>query len=268
MQQYIISTKKNYDQLKDKLLSDVVFKNDYILQYSYQSDQKKAAVDKLSTAIFEVIQQQILEDFANKYLQKRRDLSKEVRQDIYEAFTKSNYLLVDEGISCVSYYLLYVPILEYLLKNDYIDLDGWINFRTLKYCIILEDIIVQTIYDYEMHSEYIKYMEFLKHITDSKNSLEETLNIYCSSTGSLEIYDNKQKNVTTKYIEKYCQEIDFADMTPEDLIVTILIGVCPEETIIHNHAKYDNENFLQTLGQIFNITLCTGCDICDIKNEQ
>jgi len=73
------------------------------------------------------------------------------------------------------------------------------------------------------------------------------------------------QEVTQSYMEQYCKEL-LTDETlnKEDLIMNILITVCPRRIIIHQKEKAKHPEFIKTLEGIFgtNIKYCKGCKYC------
>ncbi|OON92176.1 MAG: hypothetical protein ATN34_04125 [Epulopiscium sp. Nele67-Bin002] len=270
---YSISTRLYYDELKNKLdrMSAGVLAGDwtygtYEIKYAPTDAEVNIAVEVIATTIADIVQREKLHRFSVKYLRARKDMSADDKKHVHDIFLKTNYLQSEDGASCISYYLLYVPILDYLKHEKFVDIDGWINFRTAKYDIILEDMLEQTIYDYNMQADYIRVLDFLKDVRNAQNNSAEQLNLYCSPTGKVGIYNRNFENVTAEYVKRYCEDIDFSDITTEDFIIHILIKVCPESIVIHNTKDYINPNFIITLQEIFDeqLHICGGCELCKL----
>ncbi len=259
---YSASTRRYFDELKLKLtrLSEGVLKgkwvydsymNNHQISYTPLENEVDLASEIIATAVSDIIQKEAIQLFILRYFRKRTEFTTQVKKEIGDIFFKSNYIMKEEGASCISYYLIYVPILEFLEKTHAINLDGWIDFRMQKYSIILEDVMEQVIYDYETQEDYTKFLDFLKDIRHKQPSLEEEVHLYCEANGKIEIA-NKQLNKTTiNYVDEYCDEIDYMDITSEDFMMHILIRVCPERIIIHKKSDYYNENFIVTIQEIF-----------------
>lgn len=231
---------------------------------NYEEDEKTNVLEMISLIIYDFINFEILNIFAKKYLKSRKDLTFKQKEDIFFMFIKSNYLTNDEGFSFISYHVLYVPLYDFLKTSNIINLDGWLKFRTNQYNIILKDIMLQTIYDYEANTNYVDFMDFLKTFTETQCSLVDKVHLHCEKDGQIFLLDDNLEDITKYYIELYSDEITIADSTMEDIIVYILLKLCPTEIIIHANEKYTNKNFIFTLKEIFSnsVTLCKSCPLC------
>ena len=58
-------------------------------------------------------------------------------------------------------------------------------FRTQKYKVILEDVIEQTIYDYEMQKDYIQFINFLLDTKSMQEAKEEVMHLIPKEEGDI-----------------------------------------------------------------------------------
>ncbi len=267
---YSISTRLYYDELKrklDRMSADVLAG-----QWTYDAHEIKYtpseidfATEIIASTVADIVQREAIKKFAYKYLKNNTELTAIEKKLIHEAFLKANYIHSEEGVSSISYYLLYLPIIEFLKSEHFIDIDGWLSFRMDKYYIILTDMMEQTIFDYRTQEDYNKVLEFLK---DSRPSNSKgVLNLYCTRGGQIDIYNRELVNVTSRYVDKYCEDGDFVAATCEDFIIHILMKLSPENIVVHNTRDFNNLNFINTLKEIFQeqLHICTGCDLCDLR---
>ncbi len=267
MQTLTIVTSHNLDELLERLNEEnlcnwIVHEN--ILEYSYDGIDKEAVLDTLALIVYDLINWSVLTTFAKNYLNARKDLALEQKREIFELFVRSNYLKKNEGFSVVAYHLLYMPLKEFVKANSFIDFDGWIKFRCTKYIIILEDIMVQTIYDYETTNRYVSLIDYFTDVVQSQDCLVDLVHLNCKKDGCIELLDKDHVDKTREYMDKYCSEKFPNDAQIEDLIIDILLNISPNELIIHDNENYTNKNFIATVESIFkeSVTLCFGCNIC------
>ncbi|OON97399.1 MAG: hypothetical protein ATN36_03690 [Epulopiscium sp. Nele67-Bin005] len=233
--------------------------------YTASNTEQKVVGEILAGIICDIIQEEILAHFATKYLSRYNDISEADKKEIKTIFLETTYIKKEDGVSYISYYLLYVPILEFIEEIHTINVEGWLKFRTSQYQTILEDAIEQTIYDYEMQQDYRRFLNYLKEMRRNQVLSKEILHVLCTQTNGLILYDENLVQVTDEYIDIYCKDIDKTSVTGEDLFMHIMITLCPTGIVVHKAEKYNNPNFIHTLGELFEeqIVMCEGCDFCD-----
>ncbi|OON95831.1 MAG: hypothetical protein ATN32_06890 [Candidatus Epulonipiscium fishelsonii] len=265
MGKYTLTTINCFNELKrniDKNSIDVTFEN-VNNRYNYIFDEN-IPLKMLVEIICDVIQEKIGNSFTNKYLARHYELTKEEKAEIKLIFLESACIKKTEGASYVSHYLLYLPILEFLENNFYFDIDGWINFRTKKYKLILGDILEQTIYDFDINRNYLQFLYFLREIQFVQELGEDFIHlIFNANSIELYNYDKERLDINELFIE-FDEEIIFE----EDLIMNLLINLCPKTIILHDKNVYKNQSFVATLEEIFEdqIGYCLDCNTCFRKD--
>ncbi len=237
-----------------------------IYRMSYTVNQNEPDIIEVFAHIAsDIVQKQGIFQVAEDYLKERKDLGIIDRREIQRRFVTNNYLPRQEGFSALSYYLIYLPLLDNLKQCHEINLDGWLKFRTYKYKIVLEDILEQFVEDYLIKKGIVKVIKMIREISQQSDSLEDTLHLVYLKNGEVSILNELMEEVTASYMNEYCKEL-FADSTlnKEDLIMNILIAVCPRRIIVHQKERARHPQFIKTLEGIFgmNIKYCSGCIYC------
>lgn len=222
--------------------------------------------EKLTHIIGDIIQKKIIEEVVKGYLKSRDDLSKIEKEEIKKAFLHNNYLSREDGYSSITYYLIYIPLLEEIKKSVSFNMDGWMTFRTSKYKVLLQDTLEQFIVDYTTKKEIVSFIKVMREISHLSAPLEEVLHIMYDENGILNMYNISLHEVTRNYIKKYCRDLVLdSTLSREDLILNILITVCPEHIIVHKAQLAKEPQFLKMLEIIFdkNLIYCMGCRLCE-----
>ena len=242
----------------------------HIYELHYDSNIGKEKSDEaLAHVLSDMIQEQAILKVCKRYLKSREDLSIIERREITEAFMRNNYLSRQEGFSYITYYLLYLPIHKEIKEKQTLNIEGWLAFRLAKYKILLRDILEQFIEDYMAKKEVVSFIKLMREASVLAVPLEEVIHVVYKREGKIHIYNKNLKNVTSYYIKKYCKELLLdSTLTREDLLLHVLITVCPKKIIIHKTENIKTKRFMNTLEIIFedNITYCTGCELCE-KDE-
>lgn len=248
------------DKWKESLKGEI-----HLFAFEVSSRDKKCMLEKLATMISDIIQSCVLTKFAKEYLKNKVGLTIKEKREIENMFILNNYVSKEDGVSYISYYLLYTPILKALEEQKLLNIDGWILFRTHQYKIILEDILEQTIYDYETQKDYLRFVNLLRESRRIQQALENTLHLIQTSDKKMKVLNTDKNDITEEYIKIYCEDLlKDEGVTNEDLIMNIFITVSPEKVVIHNKNHYSNLQFVETIEMIFEgqIEYCEGCTEC------
>lgn len=240
-------------------------------QFNYSKKEKEGILQKIANIASDIVQEGVLKKVAKKYLEKQKDLTKKDRIAIQELFISNNYMAKEEGVSYISYYVVYLPILKELEKHEQLHIEGWIDFRTQKYQRILEDLLEQMITEYKMEKEYLECISLLIQSRSYQEALENTLHLVPRGRGQMGILNSKKEEVTKAYIEKYCSELmEDEPLQIEDLFMHIFITVAPRNIVIHKKESYSNRQFINTLELIFDehTQYCDGCEGCQMITRE
>ena len=231
-------------------------------------DTKEFCDEQLAHVMSDLIQKQVISRVCITYLKSKEELRHIDKRNIMNAFMNNNYLSRQEGFSSFTYYLLYVPILQEIKKTGVFNIEGWIQFRTQKYQILLSDLLEQFVLDYSMKKEVVTFIKLMRDISILSVPLEEILHLIYNTEGLPQLYNKDMKNMTGFYIRQYCKDLLLdSTLTREDYILHILISISPKQLIIHQSAKAREQQFLKTLEIIFdeNVAYCKGCLYCENK---
>lgn len=241
-----------------------------IYEVHYEAiDDPEQSEECLAHVLSDIIQKQAILKVCNRYLKQREDLSLTERKEVSDAFLKNNYLSRQEGFSYITYYLIYLPIYKEIKEKRTLNVEGWLQFRIGKYKILLSDVLEQFIEDYMTKKEVVNFIRLMRDASSLAVPLEDEMHIVYKSEGKINLYNKQFKNVTGHYIKKYCKELLLdSTLTREDLLLHVLITICPKKIFIHKMENMKTKQFMNTLEIIFeeNIIYCQGCRFCE-KNE-
>ena len=155
--------------------------------------------------------------------------------------------------------LIIFPLLDYIKNNQYIYLEGFVNFRLSNYVTSIQNQLDQAINNYVVNKEYNRFVDMLRNYVLSKPSESTIVNlIYVNSEGFL--LDENENFIDLKtFNSPYLTDVSFSN---NDFILNTLIGLLPKQIILHLISKKDD--FINTLFNIFEnkITLCNNCNLC------
>ncbi|MDR5659580.1 putative sporulation protein YtxC [Serpentinicella sp. ANB-PHB4] len=159
-------------------------------------------------------------------------------------------------------------LVDYLKTNSQINIKGLITFRLKSYSDSLKEVVDQAVEDFLMDKEYNEFIKLLKYFVDIQEPKLEVVNIYLKSEGKYSLYDHTGKEINNDYLRIIAQEMNEKDVNYDDLLISSLITIAPNEIIIHKTEK-NSEEITKTIKRIFmnKVQLCEGCEYCIIKSN-
>lgn len=156
---------------------------------------------------------------------------------------------------------VWINVLNYLIKNKSMILDGFVNFRLANYLSTIDDIVDYSVNKYIVEKEYTEFINLLKIYIDSKKA--ETDLVHLVYTNSESILLDCNRNIISIndsiFNAKYLSDISFSS---NDYALNTLLTLLPKRIELHI-IGYEDE-FINTLKLIFGsrIFICKDCNIC------
>ena len=156
---------------------------------------------------------------------------------------------------------IYVCLINYIIKNKFFILDGFVNFRLFEYYSLMEECVDVAVNKFIIDKEYKEFIELLRGYIKSQNPRTDTIHVIYSNSEPI-IMDEKQNIlVYENQFEhpKYLSDITFSS---KDYCLNTLLNLLPKKIIIH--LLIDEDEFVETLKLIFEnrLMICKECNIC------
>lgn len=173
-----------------------------------------------------------------------------------------NYIQIDED-DTLKYRKdeIWVNVLNYLLENKSMILEGFINFRLENYLDTINDIVDYSVNKYIVEKEYTEFINLLKIYIDSKQSEADLVHLVYTNGESI-LLDSGRNIISLSdniFNAKYLSDISFSS---NDYALNALLTLLPKRIELHV-IGYEDE-FINTLKLIFGnrIFICKDCNIC------
>lgn len=173
-----------------------------------------------------------------------------------------NYIQIDED-DTLKYRKdeIWVNVLNYLLENKSMILDGFVNFRLENYLDTINDIVDYSVNKYIVEKEYTEFINLLKIYIDSKQSEADLVHLVYTNGESI-LLDSGRNIISLSdniFNAKYLSDISFSS---NDYALNALLTLLPKRIELHV-IGYEDE-FINTLKLIFGnrIFICKDCNIC------
>lgn len=153
---------------------------------------------------------------------------------------------------------------SYLSGNDYMTLEGFVNFRLQEYICELEDIAERAADDFFVEKEYEEFIKLLKYFVSIQPCKEEVIHLIINAPRDYRIYNGKKEDITEYCREKFISSITGDVINYDDLLVSSLITISPKKIYIHLEENTDNEELMKTIKNVFHKKTynCSGCTLC------
>ncbi|SHJ11319.1 putative sporulation protein YtxC [Lutispora thermophila] len=191
------------------------------------------------------------------------------RELIYESVKKN--LAVEDGYKDGFYgqtrrTRIIRKIMNYLKSENFLIIDGFVNFRLNDYIKELGDIVEKTVEEYIAEREYNEFIKLLRYFVEIQECKMDVVNIVPIENGGYFLIDSKNSPINCECFEELKAEIGDSEISFDDFLISTLITIAPNKVVIHDCQNFKNKELFKTITNIFydRIELCRGCDLCGI----
>lgn len=154
---------------------------------------------------------------------------------------------------------------QYLADNSTMLIDGFVSFRLKEYEEILEDLAERLIDDFLIQKEYDDFLSLLRYFVESQRFRPALVHVIALADGGYRVVDEGDNDITGACLSEIREEgEELHDLTPDDILISILISVAPINVLVHNKQNIKNVELFSTIARVFdgNIAYCNGCSMC------
>lgn len=172
------------------------------------------------------------------------------KNEIYHIALK-NSLPSEDNLLCTMHYnrrkaLIEESALRFLKENNFIILNGFINFRLEEYKNELRTLCRNAAEEFSALREYDEFLNMLRFFV-SVQAPKESLVHLVKKDGSLRILNKRRKDITDYYADEF--SFSGEDFTSEDIALSALISIAPRKIVVHD--KKCNDKIYETLASVF-----------------
>ena len=152
-------------------------------------------------------------------------------------------------------------IMNYILENRTMILDGFVYFRLQNYFKCLDSLVDDGVNQFVIEKEYTEFINLLRIYVESREPEISLLHLIYNNGESILL--DEQKSVVSVsdniYNAKYLSDISFSS---NDFALNTLLTLLPKK--IEIHLIDEEDEFINTLKLIFEnrISICKDCNIC------
>lgn len=158
--------------------------------------------------------------------------------------------------------LLLFPINDYLYENNFINIEGFANFRLSNFHSYIENIVEMEVHEFVINQEYLRFVNLIKDYVNSKTSNNIVVNLVYYNSSAILLSKNGKIIKLDNFDSVYLSDISFSN---NDYVLNTLVGLLPANIKIHCNEISHNDQFIKTIELIFGerICFCNGCKLCN-----
>jgi putative sporulation protein YtxC len=239
-------------------------------EFEFTLDNKRNLEDiAFYRAIANLVQDIILEIYIKPIIIDRvlkicGDYSSEDKETI---FASAHSTILNENYYIKEKSKINEEILNYIIENNHIVIDGFMNFRLRRYIYVLDISIEKSIGELEVEKEYQEFMNMLQYFVDIQEPKYELVNVIIKNNDYF-LLDNDNNTIENGLLEYTPEEEFYRDISKADLLVSSLIVISPLKIKLHVEEG-EEEELVSVISQVFGdkVEFCHGCEKCEIKTK-
>lgn len=161
-------------------------------------------------------------------------------------------------------------ILDFLRNNNDIVIDGFIRFRLKEYMGELQAAADRAVDDFLMEREYKEFIQLLKYFVEIQDPRVDVVHVLIKPDGVFKLYDDQQRVINSDYMEGFMLDLVDSEINYEDMLISTLITIAPQEIVFHPGKGESPRNTIETIKNVFahRVKICGGCELCNTPTDQ
>lgn len=153
-------------------------------------------------------------------------------------------------------------IRNYLENHNEMHVTGFIRFRLPDFRNELREIVEYAIDEYIMDQQYQEFISLLKYFVYIQEAKIPVAHLMHRGGNEFTLYNEQMAPIDTEQFDGFTVELLDKEINFEDMIVSTLISVSPQQIVIH--TREPEEQVIKTIMQIFEkrAVVCTYCKVC------
>ncbi|MGI5921849.1 MAG: sporulation protein YtxC [Syntrophomonadaceae bacterium] len=160
-------------------------------------------------------------------------------------------------------------VLEYIYDNDFLVVEGFINFCLPDYHKEIKFAIDLAYEELKNEKEYNEFIKLLRYFVDSQPAKTTEVNLLMEDNGFY-LWDGKGIRIKEDFLSSYLDDILSDDISLDDILISILITIAPRRIIIHSNDQAADSSSVEMIKNVFKdrIQVCRGCERCLLHKSE
>ena len=239
-------------------------------EFSLSLETKKGLEDiAFYRAVANLVQDIILEIYIKPIIMNRvvkicDDYSISEKEEIV---TSTHATIQNENYYVKEKNMVNEEILNHLIENNALLLDGFLNFRLRRFIYIVDISIEKAIGEFEIEREYLEFLSMLQYFVEIQEPKYEFINAIIKD-GDYFLLDKDNNIIENGLLEYAPDDKWYEDISKADLLVSSLIVLSPLKLVLHVEEEAEKE-LVNVISQVFKdkVQICHGCKTCKLKTK-
>lgn len=226
-----------------------------------KSKSLKDFYNRVSELILDLILNIYTEDIITKQIDSNyKNLQKDEKKELSEISKK---LLLNRDNFLIEKQYINNQIKNYVLDKTLISIDGFITFRLKDFNLLINLVVDKGIEEFTARKEYKEFISILKYFVEIQEPKYKVINLAFEDNQYV-LLDDRGNKIDLNFFEDIIVEIEKAGISHEDLLISSLIILAPENLIIHLDDSHRKKDVIKIVTDVFedNVYYCLGCERC------
>lgn len=230
------------------LNKEIIYNGNYIDIIVSSEDINIVHNEEISKDITNLIIDIIKDKFLKEYIVKEY---KDTYKDDYQYIYKHALNLFNERETIIKK-SIYSKVYNYILNNDYIDIEGFVNFRMKEFNKYLFDVADLALEDYLIKKDQDEFISVLKYFIDIQEEKLNLLKVHIKKDNTFTLYDELGNKIDSIDDEELINMVIKENLNYEDFLISTLLTLCPKKIeIIDNLNNNCSMEIIDTIKSIF-----------------
>jgi len=161
-------------------------------------------------------------------------------------------------------------LVEFLRNNNDIVIDGFIRFRLKEYVGELQAAADRAVDEFLMEREYKEFIQLLKYFVEIQDPRIDVVHVVIKPNGVFKLFDDQHRVINSEYMEGLMLDLVDSEINYEDMLISTLITIAPQEIVFHPGKGEAPRNTIETIKNVFThrVKVCNGCELCNISTDK
>ena len=246
LQQDKVSAMKflNNDKLKKELTKDDEYIEIVVSTDDVNGLYNEELAEEITGLIINIMKDKLLKEYIVK---EYSDTYIEDHEYIYmyslELFNQKESLIKQS---------VYIRVYNYILNNNYINIDGFVQFRMKEFAKYISDVVDVALEDYLIRKDQDEFISVLKYFIDIQEEKLNLLRVHIKSDNSFVLYDENGNKIDNIADEEIINMVIEENLNYEDFLISTLLTLCPKKIEILDSLNNNSSlEIIDTIKSIF-----------------
>lgn len=234
----------NSDKLNKKMIS-----NDDLLEIVISSEGKENTdneeiAKEITGLILTIMKEQLLKDYIIKeYGENYKEEQGYIYKCSLELFNQKE-AFIEKSV--------YTKVYNYILNNDYINIEGFVKFRMKELIKCISDVVDASLEEYLMKKDQDEFISVLKYFIEIQEEKIDLLKVHIKEDNSFILYDKDNNKIDNINDEEIINMVIQENLNYEDFLISTLLTLCPKKIEILDDLKNNSSmEIIDTIKSIF-----------------